>query len=323
MFPMRTSALAATLAATLAWASAGWAQDAAQPKDEALDRLIETLDDAQPRAKPASGAVPSRSQSRSKPKPAAKAKAAETPAPPKPETHPAAGAVAPKDQAIDQLLEKLGETRETPSPDDPRGGKPKSADEPAHEPSPSQPEPRPKDALQGKAKELDEHLEELTGRKKKRDRDEQGEGSGPLSKIIKEMRDVEQRLGKPDTGEETRQKQTQIVKELDRLIDQLRSASSQSQGKRRLRLVNQAGQKPGQQDGQSQGANAGGAPNTRPVRPTGKHSLAGGTGQWGHLPPELRQEMDNVAKEEPMTSKQELIRLYYLSLTKKTLVRGE
>ena len=30
------------------------------------------------------------------------------------------------------------------------------------------------------------------------------------------MRDVEERLGKPDTGEETRKKQTEIVKNLDR-----------------------------------------------------------------------------------------------------------
>jgi hypothetical protein len=41
------------------------------------------------------------------------------------------------------------------------------------------------------------------------------------------------------------------------------------------------------------------------------------------LPDELRQEMDNVSKEEPLMSRQELIRRYYLSVSKKTLTRGE
>ena len=42
-----------------------------------------------------------------------------------------------------------------------------------------------------------------------------------------------------------------------------------------------------------------------------------------HLPPELRQEMDNVAKEVMLPSKEELIKLYYLSVSKKSLTREE
>jgi metal-responsive CopG/Arc/MetJ family transcriptional regulator len=41
------------------------------------------------------------------------------------------------------------------------------------------------------------------------------------------------------------------------------------------------------------------------------------------LPDELRQELDNVEHEEMLTSRQELIRLYYLSLQKKSLSREE
>ena len=37
------------------------------------------------------------------------------------------------------------------------------------------------------------------------------------------MREVEERLGKPDTGEETRKKQTEIVKNLEQLIEQMRN----------------------------------------------------------------------------------------------------
>ena len=65
---------------------------------------------------------------------------------------------------------------------------------------------KPKDqGLQGKDKEIDEQLEEFAGKKRKKKDGEQEEGSGPLGEVIKEMRDVEQRLGKPDTGEETQQ----------------------------------------------------------------------------------------------------------------------
>ena len=66
-----------------------------------------------------------------------------------------------------------------------------------------------------------------------------------------------QRLGKTDTGEETRKKQTEIVKNLEQLIEQMRNSSAQSKS-RRNQLVMQPGQQ-GQQPDQNQGANAGGA----------------------------------------------------------------
>jgi hypothetical protein len=61
----------------------------------------------------------------------------------------------------------------------------------------------------------------------------------------------------------------------------------------------------------------------KPAKPDNKHVLAGGKDEWGHLPPELRQELDNVAKEIMLPSKQELIRLYYLSVSKKSMAREE
>ena len=51
--------------------------------------------------------------------------------------------------------------------------------------------------------------------------------------------------------------------------------------------------------------------------------LAGGKDIWGHLPPELRQEMENVFKEDALPTKEDLIRRYYLSVAKQKLVRGE
>jgi hypothetical protein len=284
--------LAAALAAGVCWASAGLAQDA--PKDEALDKLLKKLEDTPPPA----------------PKPAGEK-------PKAPDRKP--GEVAPKDAALDSLLEKLGETSETPSPN----GRPEGPADPSTTPPPGQPKPG---ELKGKAKDLDEHLEELTGRRrKKKDDDQDGQGSGPLSDVIKEMRDVEQRLGQPDTGEETRQKQGQIVKRLDTIIEQLRNSSGQGQGKMVIRQVRQAGQKPGNSQGGpgATGNNAKGASPMKPAKPPTKSVVAVDKNEWGHLPPELRGVMDNVSHEEALPERADVIRRYYLSVSKKAESREE
>jgi len=311
MSTFRLVPFAAALVATLAWASTGLAFEDSPPKDEALEGLIETLEKAdkgEP-GKPASQAEEPSSAKESGPKAA------------EPEDK---GAVAPKDQALDSLLEKLGETTETPAPADKPVGKPQPSDEPAPPKADKPTKPDPGE-LKGADKSIDEDLEALTGRRRKKDKEkeQEGEGSGPLAQVIKEMRDVEQRLQEPDTGEETRKKQAEIVKNLDTIIEQLRSTSSSSKGKS-LRMVKQAGMKPGSQPGTNPGSNGGQAPNAMPEKPSGKRGLAGSSkDEWGHLPEELRQEMANVFKEEFLTSKYDLIRRYYLSVSQKSLVREE
>jgi hypothetical protein len=327
----RALSLALPVAALLvAGPSAGWvgravAQDAGKPKkDAALDDLLKELEEAKSDG-PAAGAKPGTAKPAGDSKPAS-AKPAE-----KPKAAPAGGSkpaadVAPRDKALDSLLEKLGETPDKPTPDDHRGG---GGGMPP--PDAKKKEPRPgggprkpaAEELTGKSKDLDEHLEELTGRRKKK-KGEGDEGSGPLSDVIKEMRDVEQRLGKTDTGEETRKKQQQIVKNLDTLIEQMRSASGQSQGKQKRQLAMKPGQQPGQnQPGQTPGTTGGNAPNTRPEKPTNRRSLAGGKDEWGHLPPELRQEMENVFREEFLPSREELIKRYYNAVARKAVKRGD
>ncbi len=44
---------------------------------------------------------------------------------------------------------------------------------------------------------------------------------------------------------------------------------------------------------------------------------------WGHLPAELRYEIENQNHEEPLSAKKELIDRYYLSVGKGKLVREE
>jgi hypothetical protein len=290
MLPMRPVALAAALFAILCVAPPGWAQDAS--KDDALDQLL----------KQAEGTGGSEA----------------------PESRPP-GEVAPKDQALDNLLEKLGETKDAPT----APGRPeaKPAAKPEDQPAPAPPAPDGPEALTGKAKDLDEHLEELTGRKKKKPPREGGQGQpqggGPLDEAIKKMREVEQRLGKPDTGEETRRKQEEIVKSLDSVLQGLRAMKGQGQGQM-IRIVRRTAPQPGNQPGQNNpGAQPGGAPRQRAERPTDQHSLANAKDEWGHLPPDLKTEMDNVSQEKPLPKKQELINRYYLSVAKKSLSREE
>jgi len=338
---------ALTLVLAVAGGTRAWSQDSVKPKDEALDSLIEKL--ANPGDKPTSKSKsdkkvePSKEESTKTAKPgtpgsqgqegtkskdspgatpskekAAKGSAGQTakPATVKPK---GSGAVPTKDQELDSFLEKLGETKDTPTPEDhPRnsspGGQPPKQPSGAEKPDPAK--------LGGKDKELDERLEEYTGKKKKRSPSDE-QRSGPVGEIIKEMRDVEQRLNKPDTSEDTRNKQKQIVRKIDTLIEQVRKSGS-SAGRLMLRRVRQpGGQQPGQQPGDQQGALARGAGPMKPAKPTSQHSTAGGKDIWGHLPADLQNVMEATFKEQPLHVKAEMISRYFLSVAKGKLVREE
>ena len=61
-----------------------------------------------------------------------------------------------------------------------------------------------------------------------------------------------------------------------------------------------------------------------PKKPDMKSVLARSKDEWGHLPPELRGEMENVFKEDALPSRKTLIDRYYISVTRKsTGNRGE
>lgn len=320
------------LGACALWSALCLAQEPGKNSDDALDSLLQKLekaDKAVQESKPADeGTSPGKDDKPSEAKPKAPTS---TPAPggeAKPSDKESAGKVSAKDKEIDELLEKLGETKDQPSPDERRPGGAANGEPPKRPGSGGPGKEKSKDkekapGLQGKDKDLDERLEELTGRKKKRNNRERGEGGGgPLGQIIKEMRDVEQRLGKPETGGDTQARQKKIVKDIETLIQQMRQSGGSS-GSMALRMVRQAGQKPGGQQGQQPGSTAGGAPAQKPAKPSDHHAMAGGKDIWGHLPAELRQEMENVFKEEPLSAKMDLIRRYYLSVAKQKLVRGE
>src|SRR5262249_2901019 len=104
---------------------------------------------------------------------------------------PAAGSVAPQDQELDSLLRKLGESKDARAPEERPSGA-SGALEPKPETRPEKPGAT---KLGGKDKEIDDRLEEYTGRRKKRSPADE-KRSGPVGEIIKEMREVEERLGK-------------------------------------------------------------------------------------------------------------------------------
>lgn len=348
-FPLAVS-VTALLVVTLAafGGRSASAQDEPKPKkDAALEDLLKEINskeskDAtakpsadQPAGKDSAGAkASSKHKEKEKDKPTAQEKSKTPPKSGSDGSTKPPSDVAPKDKALDNLLEKLGEAEDKPSRDErSRGGAP-TPDEKEKEPGKGQDKDQNKerqpagknakpevDPLTGKAKDLDEHLEELTGKRRKKKGDGE-DGSGPMSDVVKQMRDVEQRLGKEDTGEETRKKQQQIVKNLEQLIEQMRSSSSQSQGRPRT-VAMKPGQKPGDKPGQTPGTTGGNAPMTKPQKPTDRRSLAGGKDAWGHLPPELRQEMDNVSNEDYLPARQDLIERYYNALAKKAVKRGE
>jgi hypothetical protein len=308
----RTLSLATTLAAMLSWASVGLAQDDAKTKDDAIEGLLKKLeqttpDDGSPKADKTDkkdGKAEFKKADEAEPKKDEKAKQDKD-------------KLSTEDQALDNLLEKLGETKETPSPNGPPALRPKTGDENA--PKTNQPQPG---QVAEKNKDLDEHLEELTGRKpKKKQGGPEDQDNGPLADLVKQMREVEERLGKPDTGEETRKKQEQIVQRLDQLIEMLRN--SQNQGKGRLVAIQQGKQQGGNSQNPGAQANANGVGASKPLRPNNKPSVANSKDVWGHLDLQLRIMMENVFREEPLPIKSEMIKRYYLSVGKKSESSGE
>ena len=256
----------AVLTATAATGRA-LAQDAGKSKDEALDSLMKELRESENGAEKAT--KPSTAETKKTPRPQDKSKvsprasatgdnagkaAAKTSDKPSAVKSRDAAKLAPKDQAIDDLLGKLGESKDDPTTaEEPRNRAPGQR---PTEPSPGQ---KPgADKLGAKDKDLDERLEELTGRKKKRSSSDQ-ERTGPIGDMIKEMREVEQRLGKPDPSEDTQKKQKQIVKRIETLIEQVKQQGG-SAGSMAMRRMRQPGQQPGKQDGDQPGAQGRGAP---------------------------------------------------------------
>jgi hypothetical protein len=303
MTPVRIAATASALLLALSCAMPAIATAQGPGKDDALDKLLQKLDEPKPDA------------DKDKDKP---------------------GAVKSEDKDLDKLLQKLGQGADAPETkaDRPQPGMPGA----------KPPEPKPEAGPDGKKsdgdlkekdQELDDHLAELLGRKKKPkdgqggegQQQQGGEGEGqnkddsPLGEAIRKMEEVRQKLDQADTGEATRKTEGEVVAQLEEILEKLRQVQGQGQQqmKERQKGVQQAGTKPGQKPGQPQPTpdpQEGVGPQT-PTRPTLGQVLAGGKDTWGDLPPALRQELENVFKEDMLPSRRDMIIRYYSSVSKK------
>ena len=290
----------------------------AQAQDDALDKLLRDVEKkASPGDKPASGK-------------------SEKPAD-----------LGKDDTGLDDLLKKLGGgSNDKPLPKgEPKpgaGDMPKGKTETPDQPKSTLPKPASGGISQLKTKpdaELDQRLEEILGRKRKDKNQDQkggggegqpgqgGEGGEPsnprMKQLVEKMRDVEKRLSQPDTGQDTRSRQKEIVDSMDQIIEQMRKMSQQQQQQKQRRKGQQQGQEmaQNQEPGEQPGAQAQGTGPQTPMKPAGKSRLDG-KDIWGHLPPELRDVMRNVFREESLPSREELVRRYYLSVSKKSLARS-
>jgi len=294
------------------------AQDQRPSKDDSLQGLLEDLEktpDA-PRA-PATD----------KPAPAGRPRDGSAAPRPQEPRRPGSGAGKPKaqgealsggDQELDSLLEKLGESKDQPQAEENRGGGPGQPGQGAKGQADA---PQKKDALRQEDKPIDERLEELTGRRRKRPVADPP-ARGAVGEMIKQMREVEKRLSQPDTGEATRSREKQIVKKIDEMIAQARRGGGMP-GRMVTRWVRRPGGQQGQQQGNEPGAQARGAGPMKPAKPVATHVKAGGKDVWGHLPPELRQVMENTFKESDLPAKAEIISRYFLSVGKGRLIRED
>lgn len=349
---MPTHRLATALTLVGLWLAGGSlarAQDA--PSDDALDKLLEKVEGKPSRTPDAPKADVKKDDKPKADAPRPEAKKDEKPkADPKDrKTDPARPADGKgkgdtsrgesPDESLDKLLEGIGETTDQPEAKGkpmPGGGDEPPADIPPMPggggDKPQQPEDVNAGKLKGGEQQLDERLEEILGRKnRKKNQQQGGEGGqgggpsdpsdGPLGETIKKMDQVERKLGEKDTGEKTREEQQQIVDGLKQLIKQAQQQGGQGKGQRTRTIQQAENQGNGQQQGQQGNTGSGTGPQ-KPKRPDGKTVLAENKDEWGHLPPELRGEMENVFKEEPLPRRKSLIDRYYISINKKSVNRG-
>jgi hypothetical protein len=147
------------------------------------------------------------------------------------------------------------------------------------------------------------------------------ESSDPLSSIARRMRTVEQLISRQNTSERTQQIQEQIVADMEALIEQLQKKCSGGQ------CNNDGPKQPGKP---SSGNKAGSGENQGSNQPAKDSTDRVGKSEeeladlerlermlksvWGHLPPKVREQMQNGTQEEFLPQYQELIEEYYKRL---------
>ncbi|WP_169976641.1 hypothetical protein [Tautonia rosea] len=170
---------------------------------------------------------------------------------------------------------------------------------------------------------FDDYLRRLLGRidppKDEDQRQQASKEGGPLSETMEKMREVEKRLSELDTGGQTREQQEQIVRDFDELLRRIRQQQQQQQ--RQQQQTEMAGQQPQDQGQDQNGENNGEQTGAPPKTPEQNPALVNAKDSWGHLQDSLREVMGNVSRMMPLDQRRELIERYFLSVAKKGVER--
>jgi hypothetical protein len=146
----------------------------------------------------------------------------------------------------------------------------------------------------------------------------------PLERMEPRMRDVQGRLAKADSGDETQILQKSIVDDLDTLIEQIKkggncptcgAAQCNKHGKQKRQT---SSQQPGQPSKPEQGNEPKeGQVTARPGTVSDEHKSADVRvvrNAWGHLPEKLREEMQQASQDSGLPKYRSLIELYFRAI---------
>lgn len=136
----------------------------------------------------------------------------------------------------------------------------------------------------------------------------------PLLRIGKQMRMVQERIGKQDISEETQTAQSDIVAELQRLIEQAQQQNNQQNKGASGRGTGKAGVGDGQATpgAPQDSTDRVGKPQTQTPQAADVRNLLERI--WGHLPEKTRDEMRNALGDQFLPKYERLIEEYYKRL---------
>lgn len=140
------------------------------------------------------------------------------------------------------------------------------------------------------------------------------EPENPLAKIGQQMRAAQERIAQKDTSEKTQATQGEVVKELEKLIDQAKKQGGSGNKSASGKGTGKAGAGNGQaQPGNPQeSTDRVGKPKTEAAEKTEVKDLLRRI--WGHLPEKQRDEMQNAFSDQFLPKYEKLIEEYFQRL---------
>jgi hypothetical protein len=146
----------------------------------------------------------------------------------------------------------------------------------------------------------------------------------PLAAVAREMREVQRRIARSESGRPTQAVQQQVVAELDHLIQQARTPGSESQVQPRTASTTERGpivqppapQPPGAKSGSPRGGSAGKRPAAgQPPQAAGMAKIRGLLENvWGELPHKQREQMLQTPVEEFLPEYESMLEDYFQRL---------